>query len=135
MCGHGLRAWLDRAPSIDFTDHAGTPACDMCSMQGPSVPQPAFAFSALDTDPSTGSWYLSLRAEIAPDGRAVPCVARVLEHNKVCVIAEKWLAKVREEKRLAAVTLAMWLAKRELPACRRGIALHACTVSLAPGCA
>lgn len=35
---------LDRAASLDPRTHAGTPACDMCSMQGPSIPRPQFLF-------------------------------------------------------------------------------------------
>ncbi|KAH6637983.1 hypothetical protein C7974DRAFT_151814 [Boeremia exigua] len=34
--GHGARGRLNRATSLDLTGHAGTPACDMASMQSPS---------------------------------------------------------------------------------------------------
>lgn len=46
-------------PRASITDHAGTPACDRYSMQGPSIPRPQFLFLSV-CDLLNGLWGLSL---------------------------------------------------------------------------
>lgn len=80
--GYGKLGRLDRAASLHLTGHAGTLACDICSMQGPSFSAAAVPLSLLNTDPLDRDSESILDvaradAENVPEERAAPCAALV----------------------------------------------------------